>query len=226
MRQKEGGFTLIEVMITMAIAMVILGGLLLNFTSQSGIYKYQNKRGDAALDLEFTLRFIADDLKNALVTKGNLNSSAAPTTNIFTVAGGTDITSTSSFAFKVWDTIEGDANERATRFYTFSEPVISYDRDSVATQAVQPILGDNTLANKGLKVTHFRIFQDGVNEAADRVENTGAANSGYVGLPPSLPPKQVKNAKSKDAGSSYMMPGFTILIEVEIDSAPQDGSMD
>jgi len=211
----QAGFTLIEVMITMVIAMTILAGLVLNFISQSAQYSFQDKRVDAAQDLEFTLRFMADDLQNILVLTSDLTTASYITSD----AAGTRIASfdgngispSTYLRFNVWDSsIAIDNTKRVERFYSYNSPELKYDREN-STSSAQAILGEPSNNLKGLSVTHFRIFQDNL---STRPTYNGTANSGYKDLPPPLPLRTLYDA----TGSAFDMPGITILIEVEIDA--------
>jgi len=222
------GFTLIEVMVTMAIAMTILAGLLLNFTSQSSQYKYQDKRGDTAQDLEFALRFIARDIQSALVLNTGFEATGTGVRSV--QFDGVNRVPTSWLAIKTWDeaasTYTPDPvpnNRQATRCYIYRTAGTAstlhqvyfnrHDAGCAAGMAIpgfQPVIGEAADGLKGMRVTHFRIFQDGLG-AHD------ANRTAYLDSPPILPPKRVVDP----TGAPIFMPAFTILIEVEVDAAPK-----
>ena len=77
LKPEEAGFTLIELMVSMVMALIIMAGLLISFSSQNTEYSYQNRRIDSAQDLEFTLKFVAEDLRSTLTSL-----SGAPTGNL------------------------------------------------------------------------------------------------------------------------------------------------
>jgi len=219
---NERGFTLIELMITLVIAMVILGGLLLNFTSQSSQYKYQNRRGDAVQDLEFTLRFIARDIQSALISANSLEVTGAGTPSI-QFDGATTAPST-WLSMNVWDNAAASANNfQAVRCYRYRGAIgtastrwkLYFNRDNSACSATialtgfDPVLGETS----GMRVTHFRIFRDGA---------TGDGRANYTGIPAPLPTKVVSDAQ----GNPWNVPAFTILLEIEVDAANKGAAVD
>ncbi|WP_038246753.1 prepilin-type N-terminal cleavage/methylation domain-containing protein [Ghiorsea bivora] len=218
----ERGFTLIELMITLVIAMVILGGLLLNFTSQSTQYKYQGKRGDAVQDLEFTLRFIARDIQGALISASSLEASGAGVASI--KFDGSATSSSTWLSMNVWDNSASAANDyQAVRCYRYrggtgtasTQWKLYFNRDNSACSATvglvgfDPVLGETT----GMRVTNFRVFRDGA---------TGDGRASYSGVPPALPPKFVGDVQ----GNTYNIPAFTVLLEIEIDAANKGAVVD
>ena len=70
MRRREGGFTLIELMVAMLVTLVILGALVLIFRTQYGVYKFQHRKADAVQDAEIVLDMLRDDIGNALMRSG------------------------------------------------------------------------------------------------------------------------------------------------------------
>ena len=217
---SDSGFTLIEVMLTLVVAMLVLGGLFLNFLSQSSEYKFQDKRVDTTQDLEFAIRFIADDLQAALVLN---TSSDLGGVDAASVAHGASVDgySTRWLSFPVWDTVESVnlSTFRAKRCYVYYEGMIRYDRDeggcSAATvkNAAAAILGETLNGQRGMQVTYFRIFKD---DSAD------LGRALYANIPPPLPVKKVRDAKN----NVYYMPGYTILIELEVDSTSEGALKD
>lgn len=212
------GFTLIEVMLTLVIAMTILGGLLLNFTSQSSQYKYQDKRVDAAQDLEFALRFIANDLQGALMLTDSLElaGSGAPSVGF---GAGSDPYSTRWLSFSVWDETVGATNERARRCYVYYSGAVRYDRHDAACSAATTInmdgaiIGETVNGLKGMQVTVFRILKDVVSDP-DRLL--------YTNIPPALPARIVRDAQN----NTFSMPAYTIVVEIEVDAASRGSSVD
>ena len=222
MQRYERGFTLIELMITLVIAMVILGGLLLNFTSQSTQYKYQNRRGDAVQDLEFTLRFIARDIQSALISASSLEATG---TGVASVKFDGSASSPSTWlSMNVWDNAATAANNfQAVRCYRYRGGTgtastlwkLYYNRDNSACSATialtgfDPVLGEAT----GMRVTHFRIFRDGA---------VGDGRANYTDVPPALPSKAVSDVQ----GNIVNVPAFTILLEIEVDAANKGAAVD
>lgn len=199
--QKQQGFTLIEVMISIVVAMVVLAGLMLTFTNQSSQYQYQNKRIDASQDLEFALKFIARDLRSALV--GSV--AGAPTINI--TSSGTAPFETTQLRFEVWDAALAPAASTTKRVlrhygYTLASKSIVYDRDA-ATLSTREILPNVTL---------FKVFDDSVTSRA-----------GYTGIPAAQPNNVIPDPASP--GTPLSVPGYTILIEVEVPVGYKGGSL-
>ncbi len=220
---NERGFTLIELMITLVIAMVILGGLLLNFTSQSTQYKYQNKRGDAVQDLEFTLRFIARDIQGALISASSFEVTGAAVDPTSVNFDGAASSPSAWLSMNVWDNAVATADKQAVRCYRYRGGTgtastrwkLYFNRDkstcsaTVSLVGFDPVLGEST----GMRVTHFRIFRDGA---------VGDGRANYTGVPPALPAKVVKDAQD----NVYNVPAFTVLIEIEIDAANKGAATD
>jgi len=199
-RVEEKGFSLIEVLVTMVIAMVVLGGLLLTFTQQNTEYKYQNKRIDAVQDLEFGIKFIAEDLRSALIDQNGVNPLISWTDDI-----GTD-PYTAVLNFTVWDnaTAGVPANRRALRRYAYDGTgTLSYDRHSGGGSALAPMLSN---------VTFFKIFAD---------NDPGTFPRGnFLDIPGLLPSRSVIGPNA----SVVNMPGLTVLIEIAVDAGYKEGS--
>jgi len=196
---KNEGFSLIELMVTIVIAMVVLGGLLLSFSQQNSEYKYQNKRIDAVQDLELGIKFIAEDLRSSLIGVGG-----APAISI-TDAAGTD-PSTSELKFTVWDSLTTTvgADRRALRRYTYDGVgILKYDRHDGVGSALAPMLSN---------VTFFKIFDDG--DAATYPRGN------FSGIPAAL---QNRSVNRPDTGA-ISVPGFTVLIEIAVDAGYKQGS--
>jgi len=219
----ERGFTLIEMMIAMVIAMVILGGLLLNFTSQSAHYKYQNKRGDAVQDLEFTLRFIARDIQGALISASSFEVTGVAGDPTSVKLDGSASSSSTWLSMNVWDNAVVATDKQAVRCYRYRGGTgtvstrwkLYFNRDkstcsaAIALTGFASVLGEST----GMRVTHFRIFRDGA---------VGDGRVNYKGVPPALPVKVVKDAQD----NIYNVPAFTVLLEIEIDAANKGAATD
>jgi len=201
--QKQQGFTLVEVMISIVVAMVVLAGLLLTFTNQSNQYQYQNKRIDASQDLEFALKFIARDLRSALV--GSVAS--APTIDLYSSA--TAPFETTQLRFEVWDAALAPAastTKRVLRHYDFTlaSKHVRYDRNVVG--------GLNSPKEILPNVTLFKVFDDSTTSRA-----------GYTGIPAAQPNTLIPDPAN--AGSPLSTPGYTILIEVEVQAGYKGGSL-
>jgi len=206
----ERGFTLVELLVTTVIALIVLGGLLMAFQSQYGEYKYQNKRVDAAQDVEFTMSFIADDLRGALHSSGIVAGPAE--TNAFAGTAASSI-----LTFWVWDTAEAGLNATtmlAKRKYSYDSvrQELGYDR-AIATQdtaSVATALADTSANNDILRnVTFFKVFMDGV-----------TPRGGFAGIPNALSSWNVNDGNDIPVS----VPAYTILIEVAVDAGYKKGS--
>jgi len=224
---KNLGFTLVEMLLSLGIASVIMAGVFMNFTSQSNQYQFQDARANTIQDMEFSLRYIVQDMQSALMLDSGsdvyeLKSGAyvagvnAPSIKI---APSTDGYSTSALSFRVWDPEEPGANaatQRVDRCYVFDAGMIKYDRDETTCPPVTmynsgaAIIGETA----GLTVTRFRVFLD---DPAD------TSRLKYSDIPLALPLPS-KTLRDKD-NKAYYVPGFTILLEVEVDAdnAGSDG---
>ncbi len=200
--KPEKGFTLVEMMVAMVIALVLILGLFAAFQSQYGQFKYQNKRVDATQDLELGIRFIVDDLRLALQGAESItiaNNASAPN-------------ETTDVNFKVWsedtsldwpDLATAQTNKfKAARHYQYdaANKVLNYDRNTIGGDAPVAILGD---------VTYFKVFAD----------TPGVSPAGYADAPPGLPSRNVLNA----SGDTITVSGYTILIEMKVDAASKIG---
>jgi len=117
--KHEQGFTLVELMIALLMASVIMAGLFLNFTSQSRQYKYEDKRGDAAQELEFTLRYIARDIESALILTNQCEATGTGACGI--QYDGAPGVSTSYLTMQVWDEslVPPASGAQASRCYIY-----------------------------------------------------------------------------------------------------------
>lgn len=194
---QEKGFSLIEMLVTMVIALVILGGLLLNFTQQNSEYKYQNKRIDAVQDMEFAIKFIAEDLRAALISAGTMPA--------ITPGAGAD-PFTAALVFQVWsqDEFFSAATFRAVRQYDYDgADILSYDRENSTGVASTELLSN---------VTFFKIFVDGT---------TARGAFTASGIPAALPTRSLINSSNATISG---IAGYTILIEMAVDTGYKQGS--
>jgi len=205
--KKQQGFTLVEVMISIVVAMVVLAGLMLTFTNQSNQYQYQNKRIDASQDLEFAIKFVARDLRSALVglTAVAVNGAAvaAPSSIVITSAGAAPF-ATTTLIFEAWDGASAAATGRVTRYYSYAGNSLAYDRDvSTSSPSAAEVLPNVTL---------FKVFDDSVTSRA-----------GYAGIPAAQPNILIPDPANPSTPLS--VPGYTILIEVEVSAGYKGGGM-
>ncbi|MDX8389503.1 MAG: prepilin-type N-terminal cleavage/methylation domain-containing protein [Mariprofundaceae bacterium] len=220
----QQGFTLIELMVSMLIAMVVLGGLLLSFQSQYTEYKYQNKRMDSVQDLEFVMRTIADDLRNSIWSNtGAANAGVAVTQ---TYCDGT-AAPFDALQYWVWDTSTlGNIDAAVNNMRTLRKLCV------VPATAVGPCFGtpgidnclrfdrringtadDTNTANADMlyNVTDFRVFQD---VSPDPVVNAAflAARTRYQQQRNSIPnPLPSLNVSQLDLGDAFQqIPQFSV----------------
>lgn len=196
----QSGFSLIELLVAIAIASVILAGLLTSFIVQHKEYQYRGKRVDAVQDMEFGVRLIADDVQAALI-----GASGTPTVSITDASGNTTDLYTTVWEPNslVWDNY---ANMTANNYrlgrhfqYDAANKSLKYDRatDGAGSQAQEMLLN----------VTAFRVFVDGV-----------TARTGYTDIPSALTPKSV----TAPSGTTLTVNGYTILIEIAVDDPKYD----
>lgn len=192
---SEQGFSLIEVMVSLVVAMTILAGLFLTFITQNGEYKYQNKRIDTVQDLEFGIKFIEEDLRSALVGAESI-SITPDAVDLYT----------SVLTFSVWDRLPECASCRVGRIYKYdsTKKMLRYDRESsfVSTREILP------------NVTFFKVFDD-YSSAFDTTAERGGV---YSGMPDALPLIQVNGPDG-----AVDVHGYTILIEMEVDAGYKGG---
>ncbi len=214
-RCPESGFTLIELLVATMIALIMLAGLVMNFSSQSNEYSYQNRRIDAVQDMEFSIKFIAEDLRSSLVSPATpIAITNDPQGNTVDLQlrnwdqnldnwGKSVDTVTTKTAFA-----QGE-NYRAMRHYTYNPATqtLSYDRNSVNITAG----GDNP---SGIlpNVTFFRVFQD----------VPGSAPVGYTRAPQGLLQWTVNDPD----GNSVQVPGYTILVEISVQAGYKKGVLE
>jgi len=217
---RHEGFTLIELLVTMVIALIILAGLVASFTSQNTEYKYQNKRMDAVQDLEFGIRFIAADLRSALVNGSVGTVDPNPAEN----AAFAGTAATTLLTFWAWAPGETDGvgavdatTNRAQRKYVWNaaNKSLRYDRMVNTKNSAGAIVarGDNTGTASGEilpNVTFFKVFKDNV--------STGSRAS-FSNIPASLQPLAIKDS----AAATVSVPGYTILVEIEVPAGYKQG---
>ncbi|MDX8397056.1 MAG: prepilin-type N-terminal cleavage/methylation domain-containing protein [Mariprofundaceae bacterium] len=212
-RQKQQGFTLVELLVSTVVALVVLGGLLVSFQSQYSEYKYQNKRVDAAQDLEFVMNFVAADLKSSLLTDPVGLVDPNPTNNNqFTGAGAS-----TSLTFWVWDPSEVGidvSTKLAQRLYSFDavNDTLSYDRIIQSRDNAGTLLARANSPSEILEqVTFFKVFRDDVDVATRGL---------FSGAPQPLSSRTVLDSQ----GNSVTVPSYTILIEVGVDAGYKNGA--
>lgn len=198
-RDKEIGFTLIELMVSLLIAMVIMAGLFFSFSQYSTEHNYQNRRVDAVQDLEFAIKFIAGDLRAALMVSpvGIANPNPVENANFAGVA------STSGLTFWVWDTANGVVNSQAQRKYALIGNSLRYDREA-------SVLDNTGNANQEIlsNVTFFKVFKDDLVRPA-----------GFLNIPNRLTDLLINNSE----GAAVPVPGYTILVEVAVQAGYKQG---
>jgi len=226
----ECGLTLVELLVSTVIALIILAGLLVSFQSQYGEYKYQNKRVDAAQDMEFALSFIASDLQAALVrgAVGVIDPNPVENNNFAGAAV------TSSLTFWVWDTAEAAADlysEVVQRKYQYvyhageQRMLLGYDR-AIATKDPGGTINTAGFADTSSwlnsevmpNVTFFKVFKDDVDLPS---------RAGFTGVPVPLAARVIAPAGMGDLSNpptTFTVPSYTILIEVAVDAGYKNGS--
>lgn len=211
---RESGFTLVELLVSTVIALIILAGLIMNFSSQSNEYSYQNRRIDAVQDMEFAIKFIAEDLRSALVSASTpilvTNDAQGYTTDLKFRVWDQDLDSwgKSSDTVTTKKNIAQAENYRALRHYTYdpASQNLSYDRNAVNV----PNGGDNPssiLPN----VTYFRVFED----------TPGIVPAGFLNAPAGLPKRLVNDPD----GNGVQISGYTILVEIAVQAGYKEGRL-
>ncbi|RME84246.1 MAG: prepilin-type N-terminal cleavage/methylation domain-containing protein [Zetaproteobacteria bacterium] len=195
MLMRERGFTLVELLVAMAIALVVLGGLVLAFRAQYGTYKWQNRQADAVQDMEAVLHLIKQDIENSLIVAGSPKITIVPDPATNPTAATTDL------RIELW---EPDASfwggnaaaykYRAERHYQFDSAAKSLrlDRNTRdGNDAPKEILGN---------VTWFQVW-------------TGSPPAGTSDGPPADP--YGMRVWDED-GHVIASPAYTVLLEVEV----------
>lgn len=207
---SQQGFTLVELLVTMLVAMVILGGLIFSFSQQNSEYNYQNKRMDASQDLEFGINFILADIRNSLRSQG-----ADALANVAIVNDVVATPATLGLSFKVWDASKSADNYRSRRCYLYRNDTIYLDRvypvasvcDGTASLAsFKPVMED---------VTFFRVFTD-----------TAGVLPLLGGTAPPGAPLGLSSMTGRDSTNVVVsgIPGYTVLIEMGVGAGYKEGS--
>ena len=237
-KAEEAGFTLIELLVSTVIALVILGGLLLSFQSQYSEYKYQNKRVDAAQDLEFVMNFIAEDLQQALVvdpygvpatdTPSNPPTDYDPVEN----NGFAGTAATTSLTFWVWDPVEAvDPNTKVVlRKYAYDPATenLGYDRMIGSRDVYGNVVAqaDTSASNDILRnVTFFKVFKDDLTPRAV-FQAVGASKTVNGGIPDPMAIRTLARYNPADPPNptNVSVPSYTVLVEVAVDAGYKTGS--
>jgi len=206
---RQQGFTLIELMVTMVIALVVMGGLMLSFMQQHTEYNYQNKRIDVSQDVEFGINFMLNDFRSSLFSQAD----DLPANINIAMGVGTD-PYTAGVSFKIWDATNAANNYRFRHCYLYRNNQIYFRRNhgNAACNGTTPLSGFNPVLEN---VTFFRVFQDiaGVSPSLGTITPAGAP----LGLP---------LASGRDSLNTSVndIPGYTILIEMAVDAGYKSGS--
>lgn len=210
---SQQGFTLVELLVTMLIAMVVLGGLLFSFSQQNSEYNYQNKRMDSSQDLEFGINYIVADIRNSLRSQG-----ADSLANVATVDGLGATPATVALSFRVWDASNSANNYRSRRCYLYRNntiylrrayPVANACNGATSLAGFSPILED---------VTFFRVFTDVGGRLPLLVPPNLAA---FPGAPAGLSPMTGRDSQNTVVSG---IPGYTVLIEMGVPAGYKKGS--
>lgn len=212
------GFTLVELLVTMVIALVVLGGLVMAFQSQYGHYKYQHRKADAVQDMDAVLRLLRQDLEGALVEAGRSSVSIAPdpyanptlaTTDLYATVWEPDLGFWGTGTNAVKSARRASYDFRAQRHwqYVAASESLKLDRNT-RDGSDSPI---EALAD----VTWFQVFPShapgGVDpyvDAAGQFSGTGIAD---------LPPMDVYGQRLRDSsGSEKAVAQYTVLIEMKV----------
>ncbi len=203
-RQRgEQGFTIVEILIAMALAMGLLASIFLLFNSQSSVYKNQDQRVIASQDAEFIALFLAADLRSAIESPaGSTNANATNVTITDTAINGINVTT--SLTFDVWAGTNPEAGtdpqlyreRRRYRLvqsgagpgtcnaimpqYTGIDYCLRYDRQILAP-AADSTNGARSEILPG--ITMFRVLRDNPGNAA-----ADAVRALYPDMPPPRPP--------------------------------------
>jgi len=210
---SQQGFTLVELLVTMLVVMVVLGGLIFSFSQQNSEYNYQNKRMDSSQDLEFGINYIVADIRNSLRSQG-----ADILANVATVDGLGATPATVALSFKVWDASNSANNYRSRRCYLYRNNIIylrrAYPVANVCNGQTSVAVGSG-FAPILENVTFFKVFTDtnGV------LPSIGAAVPS--GAPVGLSPMTGRDSRNTVVSG---IPGYTVLIEMGVDAGYKKGS--
>jgi len=207
---SQQGFTLVELLVTMLVVMVVLGGLIFSFSQQNSEYNYQNKRMDSSQDLEFGINYIVADIRNSLRSQG-----ADSLANVATVDGIGATPTTVALSFRVWDASNSANNYRSRRCYLYRNNIIYFNRAypvANVCNGATPLAGFNPILEN---VTFFKVFTDtnGV------LPSLGAAVPS--GAPVGLSPMTGRDSQNTVVSG---IPGYTVLIEMGVDAGYKKGS--
>lgn len=202
LRAREAGFTLIELMVALVIALVIMAGLFVNFSAQNTEYNYQNRRIDVVQDMEFTIKHVADDLRAALISV-----TGAPTGNPVENAAFAGTAPTTRLDFWVWDETSGVVNDRAQRAYALVGDSLRYDREASVVDNTGS--ADSEILDG---VTFFKIFRD---------DTDIGSRAAFADIPPPMASLTLNDPD----GIPFVVPGYTILIEVAVPAGYKQGVM-
>lgn len=95
-KKRSGGFTLIEILITLAITAIVGVGLATFLSPQLGVYNAMNDSSDAKSTCNTVFNMVQDEIRDG---KGFAVSGDTLTYSIVTSAGGSDSASISSDSF-------------------------------------------------------------------------------------------------------------------------------
>ena len=196
-RTSQQGFTLVEMLVAMLVALVIMAGLVTTFVHQHRIMNYWNRRSDAVDDMAFSVRYIGDDLRSSLYSLGrdpSANVKIVNDTNGNTVA----------MSFKAWDR-NGTGNRRVMICYLYRGQSIYVNRNATSCSTSTSMTGFSlVMAN----VTLFRAWKDitGQKPKIGSVTPTDAP----AGLP-------AGKGHDPQGGVVAGIPSYTVLVEVAVD---------
>ncbi|RME82149.1 MAG: hypothetical protein D6771_07405 [Zetaproteobacteria bacterium] len=203
------GFSLVELLVTLAIAMVVLGGLVLSFRSQYGTYKLEHRRTDAVQDMEIALEMIRQDIENGLVVGGVPQITiqpappAGPTTDLWIEVWEPDVAFWNNDA-----NLQQNNNYRGLRHYQFAPGVLKLDRNTRdGADSPQPLIGD-TGPKSYLKVVDFQVWPAGPNDPAPTCPN----GRPYLGAPAKMIPPTLND----ESGGQVTSKPYVVMLEVEV----------
>lgn len=198
---RQAGFTLTELLVTMAIASVVLGGLVYSFLNQHEAYAYNNKRADALEDMAYVIHFMSNDIRASLYSLGR-----DPAANVAIVNGAGANPETVAVSFKVWNVTRADATKRDRRCYLYRNKTIFFKRNHTgACNAGTSTAGFAPLMEN---VTHFHVWKD-----------VAGTKPTIGGIAPADAPPGLPAGKGHDSQGGLVngIPGYTVMIEVAVD---------
>ncbi len=195
---RARGFTLVELLVTMVIALIVVGGLMASFQSQYGHYKFQSRKGDAVQDMEAVLRLLDYDLKNTLIVAG------APTIQLIPDPYANPASATTDLYTQVWEpdvafwnnnaALQAQNNYRAQRHWRYDAQAQSLKLDRNTRD------GSDNPSEALRDVTWFQVWQ-------------GMPPPGIADAPPSDP---YGMALVDETGAAVTSPLYTVLIEMRV----------